>query len=144
MFFQPALLTLSFYPAWIVWNLIWDLSVLWISSLVGHRPDKPLISGTGAQRHDCVALEMRSLTRLGRPRCTWSKGTLYGHPCPRGCGRWTERGTGLRSRDVSPPREEQGLPLLSSSCGLASNRPDSGGIVRKGPYVGGGCQWKGL
>lgn len=51
---------------------------------------------------------------------------------------------GHRRRDVSSSRKEQGLSLLSSFCGMAGTCPDSGGIIRKGHCVGGGCQWKGL
>lgn len=95
LFFQPAFLAPSFYSDWIILNLIWDLSIIWISSLVGHGSDKPLIWGTGAQHHDRIMLKMRNLMRLEGSSCTWSKGTLYGDPGARECGRGTDWGIRL-------------------------------------------------
>jgi hypothetical protein len=76
----PAFLPPQFHPDWIILNLIWDLSVIWISSLVEHHSDKPLIWGTGARHHDSIMPKMRNLMRLDRSLCKWSDGTLYGSP----------------------------------------------------------------
>lgn len=80
LFFGPAFIPPQFHADWVLLNLIWDLNVIWISSLVGHHSDKPLIWGTGARHHDGIMLKMRNLTRLDRSLCKWSEGTLYGSP----------------------------------------------------------------
>lgn len=76
----PAFLPPQFHPDWIILNLIWDLSAIWISSLVEHHSDKPLIWGTGAQHRDSIMLKMRNLMRLDRSLCKWSDGALYSSP----------------------------------------------------------------
>lgn len=132
-FFGSARLAPSFYPDWIVLNLIWDLSIIWISSLVGHRSDKPLIWGTGAQYHDSMMLRTRNLMRLDRSQCKWSKGTLYGDPWAWECGKWADAGVWLSWAGVeqhNPPvvsslrKVANGVPCLNRFWGIPSDYPD--------------------
>lgn len=128
---QHFLLAPSLYSDWIVLNLIWDLSIIWISSLVGHRSDKPLIWGTGAQHHDRIMLKMRNLMRLEGSSCTWSKGTLHGDPGAGKCGRVTDWGIRLsRARTqllecpevILFPKGSSVAPFPSRFCGMPSDR----------------------
>lgn len=96
---------------WIVLNLIWDLSIIWISSLVGHHSDKPLIWGTGAQRHDSIMLKMRNLMRVDGSLCKWSEGAFLGSSWVWECRTWTDWGIRLSWANTQPLRHPRGRPF---------------------------------